>query len=578
VHFREIPFLRLFAPLCAGVIVAEYFHVPATVSLVLMAVALAVMTLRVRRKSYFSDILFGVALILFLASAGCLLHLAEKGRPGELEDKRQQMMIRLSEYPEKVNNGYSFRAKIMTVTCNGRNSSPEGQLLLYLMTDALPSGWQPGDRLLINASPRPAKNNGNPCEFNYRRYLEGQGIRYMCFFRPSDIIEYHHADHLTVRERSVVTAHRMISAFEAAGLHGDELALVTAFTIGNKDMLDREQLTSFSRSGTMHIMAVSGLHVGMVSLGLSLMLFFLRGRLKVIRTIIIVAALWTFAFITGLTPSVLRATIMFTFLQAGTLLHRQTTAMNTLLASAFILTVLRPSVIFEAGFQLSYLAVAFIIAFYYPLYRLIRVRNRPVDYLWQMIAVSLVAQAGTLSLTIRLFNIFPLLFLVTNLIVIPLSFAVLALAFLLIVSSPLPPVSAFFALLLGKLSGAILKFTALTGSLPNGVIENIGMTAPETILLTITISLLLASLLKVIKITLKPFLVAASMFLLCGIIINAAESRKDTVIVYNIKGKEMKVRQYGRRLLVTPADGPVPAEVRKHAATRNLKIEIIGPG
>ena len=334
----------------------------------------------------------------------------------------------------------------------------------------------------------------------------------------------------------------------------------------------------FSRSGTMHIMAVSGLHVGMVSLGLSLMLFFLRGRLKVIRTIIIVAALWAFAFITGLTPSVLRATIMFTFLQAGTLLHRQTTAMNTLLASAFILTVLRPSVIFEAGFQLSYLAVAFIIAFYYPLYRLIRVRNRPVDYLWQMIAVSLVAQAGTLSLTIRLFNIFPLLFLVTNLIVIPLSFAVLALAFLLIVSSPLPPVSAFFALLLGKLSGAILKFTALTGSLPNGVIENIGMTAPETILLTITISLLLASLLKVIKITLKPFLVAASMFLLCGIIINAAESRKDTVIVYNIKGKEMKVRQYGRRLLVTPADGPVPAEVRKHAATRNLKIEIIGPG
>jgi competence protein ComEC len=408
--------------------------------------------------------------------------------------------------------------------------------------------------------------------------MEGQGIRYMCFFRPSDILEYHPADHLSVRERSLVAARRMVSAFKAAGLHGDELALVTALTIGNKNMLDREELTSFSRSGVMHIMAVSGLHVGMISLGLSLMLFFVRGRLKVIKAIIIVTALWAFAFITGMTPSVLRATTMFTFLQAGTLLRRPTTTMNTLLASAFILTVLRPSVIFEAGFQLSYLAVAFIIAFYYPLYRIIRIRNKTGDYLWQMAAVSLVAQSGTMALTVRLFNIFPLLFLVTNIVVIPITFAVMVLAFLLIVFSSMPPVSGFFALLLGKLSGAILKLTHVISSLPHGVIENIGMTSPETILLTITMALLLVSLLRVRKISLRPFLAAASLFLLCGIIRNAVESRQDMIIVYNIKGREMKVRQCGRRLLVTPADSPVPVEVKKHAATRGLKIEITEPG
>lgn len=577
-HFREIPFLRLFASLCAGVIANEYFHCPATGLLTAMAAAMTVMTLRVGRKSYFNDVAFGVALILFLACAGCSLSQSEKLRHSGLEESRQQMLVKISEYPEKVNNGCSFRAKIITATGKDSRRSPMGSLLLYFMTDTLPSGWMPGDRLLISASPRPVRNNGNPCEFNYRRYLEGQGIRYMCFFRHTDIIEYHHSDHLSVSERSLVTARRMVNTFEAAGLHGEALALVMAFTIGNKDMLDREQLTSFSRSGAMHIMAVSGLHVGMISLGLSLMLFFMRGRLKIIRAVIIVAALWAFAFITGMTPSVLRATIMFTFLQAGSLMHRPATTMNTLLASAFILTVLRPSVIFEASFQLSYLAVAFIVAFYDPLYRMIKLKNRPADYLWQTTAVSLVAQAGTLALAVRLFNIFPLLFLVTNIIVIPLSFIILALAFLLIIFSSIPAVSGFFALLLEKLSEAVLQFTAAIGSLPHGVIENIGMTSAETIMFTIAMALLLASLLRVRKVTLRPFLVAASLFLACSIIINAVESRADKVIVYNIRGREMKVRQCGRSLLLKPEDNPVPAEVRKHAATRKLKIVVIEPG
>jgi competence protein ComEC len=322
-------------------------------------------------------------------------------------------------------------------------------------------------------------------------------------------------------------------------------------------------------------MAVSGLHVGMISLGLSFLLFFLRGRLKVLKVLIIMSALWGFAFITGMSPSVLRATIMFTFLQAGTLMHRPASGMNTLLASAFILTAARPAVIFEAGFQLSYLAVAFIILFYERLYRVVRFKKKIPDYLWQMTAVSLVAQAGTLALAVRLFNIFPLLFLLTNLVVIPASFIVLALAFLLIVFSALTPAAAFFALLLGKLSRFTLSFTGMISSLDHGVIENIGLTTVETILLTTALALLLTSLLKVRKITLKPFIVAASLFLFCGLAKNLKESSKECVIVYNIKGKELRALQHGRVLMVTPVDGLVPTEVKKHAATRGLKIKII---
>jgi competence protein ComEC len=251
--------------------------------------------------------------------------------------------------------------------------------------------------------------------------------------------------------------------------------------------------------------------------------------------------------------------------------------MNSLLASAFILTAARPAVIFEAGFQLSYLAVAFIIMFYYPLYRTIRCKSKVTDYFWQMTALSLVAQAGTLALAVRLFNIFPLFFLVTNIVVIPVSFAVLALAFLLILFSGVPPLASSFAMLLGKLSGFTLGFTGMISSFDHGVIDNIGLTAVGAVMLTIAIALLMASPLRIWNITLKPFLVAASLFLLCGTLRNLKESRQERLIVYNIKGKELRAMQDGRVLMVAPVDGQVPAEVKKHAATRGLKIKTIQP-
>ena len=574
-HFREIPFLRIFAPFCAGVIVAEAGPSAGPAAWVLAGIAALVITLRLIRKNYHPDALFGIAIVIFFLSSGYLMHVTAKERLSTISESRQQFMVRISGYPEKKNASCSFRAKVINTTIDGQQYSPRGSLMLWFMSDTIPSRWQPGDMLTVRITPKPSENNGNPCEFNYRRYLEGQGIRYLGFFRAGDIIDYQPAGRLTLRERSLVVAHGMIRAFEKAGLEGEELGLVTALTIGDKDLIDKEHLTTFSRSGAMHIMAVSGLHVGMISLGLSFMLFFLRGKLKIMKAIIIITALWGFAFITGMSPSVLRATIMFTFLQAGSLLHRPAPGMNSLLASAFILTAARPAVIFEAGFQLSYLAVAFIIMFYYPLYRTIMFRNKVSDYFWQMIAVSLVAQAGTLALAVRLFNIFPLFFLVTNIVVIPISFAVLALAFLLILFSGVTPVASFFAMLLGKLSGFTLGFTGMISSFDHGVIENIGLTTAGVVLLTIAIALLLASLLRIWKITLKPFLVAASLFILCGTLKNLKESRQERLIVYNIKGKELRAFQDGRVLMVAPADGLVPAEVKKHAATRGLKIKTL---
>lgn len=542
------------------------------------AVSLAVMTVRLFRKTYFSDTLFGAALITFLLSAGFLLRSRDHNPVGSLNETRQLVSVRLSGYPEKKNACWSLRAKIIIAREGDSIIAPRQSIMLWFMEDTLPGAWKPGDRLILRIRPRQVENNGNPCEFNYRRYLEGQGIKQMAFFRADDIIEYLPDGRRNVRELSLIVARGMIAAFSKAGLRGESLGLVTALTIGDKELLDREHLTSFSRSGAMHIMAVSGLHVGMISLALTSVLFFLRGRLRVIRGLIIVSALWGFAFITGMSPSVLRAVIMFTFLQAGSLTHRPPATMNSLLASAFILTALRPAMLFEAGFQLSYLAVAFIITFYSSFYKLLRLKNRIAGWLWQMTAVSLVAQAGTLALTVRLFNIFPLLFLITNIVVIPICFIVLMLAMLLLVTSPVPPLSTFIAIVLDRLAQFTLTFTDRISSMDHGVITGIGMSAAETVLLTAAIALLLASLLRIRKITLKPFLVAMVLLVACNTAKAAQEMKRERVIVYNIRGEELRVRQHGRLLLVPSADGIVAAEVRKHACTRGLKIKVTGPG
>lgn len=492
--------------MCTGVLVAEYLPRIPFIAGIIIILALTLMTIRLLHSGYQSDTLFGAAIFLFLVAMGYLLRTGERTRPYELAGERQEVTLRLSEYPEKSNSGCSLKARMISVNKGDSLIRPRGSMLLWFITDTIPSGWRPGDILRLNIRPVSVANNGNPCEFNYSRWLEGQGIKQMAFFRPSDITGYLAGERHSLRETSLIAARHMTDLFRKSGLQDNELGLIIALTLGDKEYLEQERLTSFSRAGAMHIMAVSGLHVGMISMALSWLLFFLRGRLKRIRALIIVPALWAFAFITGLSPSVLRATIMFTFLQAGSVMHRPAAGMNSLLASAFILITIHPGVIFEAGFQLSYLAVAFIITFYYDLSRLVRIKNRIFNYLWQITALSMVAQAGTMALSIRLFNIFPLLFPVANIVIIPITFLIVLMAILLLITSPLPPVSSLIALLLDRLASFTLNYTGLISSAQHGVITNIGMSASETIMLTLTMALLLATLLRPGRLTIRPLL------------------------------------------------------------------------
>ena len=308
-------------------------------------------------------------LLLHSLSADCCSIQTKRNSISSLEPRPTLFACTLSDYPVEKAKSY-----LLTVRLNARMNHDaaepvNGSLLLYHAKDSVAPDLLPGDLLIIKCTPLIIADRGNPYEFDYKFYMENQGIRYYAHTSRQGLISHVAPHHRKLIHKALILRERIIGMYEERGITGDRLALVAAITLGQKNMLDADQKSYFIKAGVMHIMAVSGLHTVILSLFVFNVLFFLKGRLNILRIVLTIVILWSFAFVTGLTPSVLRATLMFSFLQAGNLMKRPVNGINSVLASAFVLIIIRPSVIFDAGFQLSYSAVIYIIAFYRDLYQ-----------------------------------------------------------------------------------------------------------------------------------------------------------------------------------------------------------------
>jgi competence protein ComEC len=431
----------------------------------------------------------------------------------------------------------------------------------------------PGDLMIIKCTPVEISNRGNPYEFDYRFYMENQGIRFYAFTSSSDIIKHSIPAHRKLIHRALIIREKIIGMYKERGITGERLALVAAITLGQKNMLDQEQKQNFIKAGVMHIMAVSGLHAVILSLFVFNLLFFMKRRFNILRILITILILWSFAFVTGLTPSVLRATLMFSFLQAGNLMQRRVNGINSVLASAFVLILIKPSVIFDAGFLLSYSAVIYIICFYQDFYLKLQFKNWLTDKIWQSAVVTIVAQAGTLPLTIMLFNRFPSYFILTNIIIVPLSSLLIIIGCLVPMTFPVHFLSQFFALILNYLTGLTELLTEKASSLPWSTIENIGMTTVECILLTLTIFLFSYFILKKHSFSIIYPISAMFLFVFSGTVTEISTRTRNEVIVYNSPGSSTIGIKTGKILNLYSDTSLVRPEVLRHCATLGLKIK-----
>jgi competence protein ComEC len=571
---KEIPFLRICAPLCAGIISGLYVSPDKTFIIIFGTVATAIFILSIFNKKPETNPLFGVAMTMAFFLCGLLLYTREKTILSILKPEENILNCTLSDYPAEKEKSYMLTLKMNGKAAGSQYQNLHGSILLYLKKDSVVPDLLPGDLLTVKCMPAEITSSGNPCSFDYRFFMENQGIKYSSYIKSENILKLQRPAHRKLRYTALIIRERIISMYRERGITGDRLALVAAITLGQKNMLDAEQKNYFIKAGVMHIMAVSGLHTVILSLFVFNVLFFLKGRFNLLRILVTILILWSFAYVTGLTASVLRATLMFTFLQAGNLMKRPVNGINSVLASAFLLILIKPSVLFDAGFLLSYSAVIYIISFYNDLYLKITAKNQIADKIWQSAAVSIVAQTGTLPLTIALFNRFPTYFLITNIIIVPLSSLLVIIGCIIPLVYPLKFLSHFLAVILGSLTGLTETLTRLASSLPMASVENLGMTSLECSIMALFLYLLSISLLR--KGTLSPRFPVMALLLLffAGTAREIFTRSTNEIIVYNTPGHSTIGIRTGRNLSLFTDTLEAAPDVKRHCSTLGLKLRM----
>lgn len=225
------------------------------------------------------------------------------------------------------------------------------------------------------------------------------------------------------------------------GIEGDEYSVAAAILLGYDDELPPELRQNYVTAGSMHVLCVSGLHVGIIFLVFSTILSFLDkygAVFKILKFCILLLIMWTYAFIAGLAPSILRATIMISFIVIGKIIKRNGVIINSIAASAFVILAIEPEDLFNIGFQLSYAAVIGIVVLQRPIYNVFYIKNKILDKIWELTSVTLAAQFATAPFTIFYFNQFPLYFWLSNLFMTPLSTVVIIGGMIMLLVSFIP--------------------------------------------------------------------------------------------------------------------------------------------
>ncbi len=432
---QQIPFLRPVFALITGIITATIIQIPISVLLpVLLAVLLALVFINRHFKFQFSHIFgFGVFFLFFLF--GFTVFKLTNKKPVYYE--KGIFTATVLEQPQQKTKSLKAVLKLTEVKADSSVFRTSEKLLAYFEKNSKAKKLKPGDKLVFSTPPKPVKNFGNPFEFDYKKYLERKKI-YRTVYLSDKNWSYIQA----ISTNSLKTAaeqfrENLLKIYRAQKFTPNELEILSALTLGYKRSLAPETKRIFSSVGAMHVLAVSGLHVGIVLWVITLVFGFLRREKfgKIIFVVIAIGLLWAFAFITGLSPSVMRATTMFSIFIIGENISRKPNSYNSLAASAFFLLLINPNNLFDIGFQLSYSAVFGIIFLQPRLFKLLRIKNKIGRFFWTLITVSMAAQVTTFPITTFYFNQFPTYFIITNIIIIPAAMVLIPLAMALLVFS-----------------------------------------------------------------------------------------------------------------------------------------------
>lgn len=574
---REIPFVKILLPYGLGILISYPFASVkllwiCTLACLLLSVCLCGVNLYyLKLKAYRFKGTIGLAFYFFWFTFGALLCVFHQQsiRPDYFAGKRfQYLKIRVINEPQSKNNIIRFKSLVISAYNNQidnqslKNKVPaaatvSGNLMVAVKADTLcPVVLNYGDELIIKGQLKEIAPPYNPSEFDYRSWLAMQNIYHQTFLTQADLIKVRGDTGNPIVAFALKLRKEQVNFYRKILKNDDAFAFASTLILGYKSELSRETMNIYSRTGTIHVLSVSGMHVGIVYVVLNWLLQFLdRKRWSMlVKTVFILSFIWFYALLTGLSPSVLRSAIMISVFIIAKSFVKKTNSYNIIAFAAFILLVWNPFLIWDIGFQLSFLAVLGLIWLQPKIENWLHLKNKWLNKLWAAVAISLAAQLITYPLSVYYFHQFPVYFLISNLfILLPAALLMYLGIFLLI----------FRIEALGPAFEWLINFTnaglSTISELPHATISGIWISKVELVVLCFTIGLFILALSHYSK----RLLFASLAFLLCFqsmlLMKKSAALKQKKVIAFKIRNQISRGFISGREItLVTfkkPGEG-----------------------
>lgn len=540
----KLPFLFLLIPLIAGILLQYLFKLQyISIAFLLAGTTAMLISFFIPKDKQFSwRWLFGAGVILCVSGIGIIITSFRQDQSEYTFTENTKIYLGVvTDTPQEKPRSIAYRVFL---------PQEDKQIVCYFQRDSLHKDkLLPGDEFLFQANIQPFRNMGNPDDFDYVRYMHNQGFSGSAYV-SSNLWKATGKISPSLKYKALRCRQQIMDFYKSLGFNETEYTILSALTLGYQDELTDELKQGFRTTGTVHVLSVSGLHVGIIYMMISFLLGFIRKGTKYycLKPVIIIILLWIYAFITGLPPSVLRASGMLTVFCMAEIFGKKSYSMHALFIAAFFMLLVDPFSLFDIGFQLSFISVLAILYLHPKTLHLLKAENKYIRYIWQMVTLSFVAQLATFPICLYYFSTFPTYFFITNLLIVPLvTFITYSVGGIILakgLSFVVPSWSDYLFYLpikaLQILVNIMTSIIHLFENLPFALIENWKISLLDLVLIfTIIISILIFIIYKKTK-ALSISLTAILLLSVVHIYTNLNEQSNDLIIYNRRQTSEIK--------------------------------------
>ncbi len=538
---QSAPFTIIVIPYIFGIIfsinfVEHSYNNLFFITIILLSIFIYFINIYLSSKYHYRWV-FGLVMFILLFFIGFIRLQQKRTKASDFDiNKAKYFIAIINEEPIEKNKSIKSIVKIIAKKDSLDWQSTVFKAIIYFEKINSSKKLKYGDRISFANNLKQVSTPNNPKEFDYKKYLANKNIHFNAYLQTRNWIKLKGNDANPIFKYSYQIRNYALNLYKKYGITGNEFAVLSALTLGYKEELDDQIKQAYSSTGAMHVLAVSGLHVGIIFVILNNLLFFKKFKQgRIIKAIVIIFFLWAFAFISGLSISVVRASLMFSLAIIGTAINKNASIYNTISLSAFILLIHNPLVITDVGFQLSYLAVTSIVYLHPQIYAWFDINDWTLDKIWSITAVSIAAQIGTAPIQMYYFHQFPTYFFLSNIIVIPAAFIIMYTSLFFLLISGIEIIAYVIAYILNWIVWFLNYLIFGLEMLPYSKISDISFDLNQTLILFIIFALLIVYLQRNKIAFLKASIIVLTIFIGISSLKKVKLIETKSIYIYNVK-------------------------------------------